>query len=97
MTMLIFTKDDNAHIYNENDNDHNGNVIQDLWYPECQKFIWQWVVNYVYVPNGEIMLNVKSIFVSRKIRERYDNDMSKRLICCQIYVITKCMEREMRL
>ncbi len=37
-------EDDNAHIYNENDNDHNGNVIQDLWYPECQKFIRQWVV-----------------------------------------------------
>ncbi len=43
------------------------------------------------------MLNVKNIFVSRKICERYDNDMSKRLICCQIYVITKYMEREMRL
>ncbi len=60
----------------ENDHDHNGNVIHYVWYPECQKCIWQWVENYVYVSNGEIMLNVKNIFVSRKICERYDNDMS---------------------
>ena len=52
------------------------NVIHYVWYPECQKCIWQWVENYVYVSNGEIMLNVKNIFVSRKICERYDNDMS---------------------